>query len=73
MSFNPHISYTVKYKPVGKTFKTYKELKKSLKEHLAEADECTVHVFRSRRGVWGEWFEIWNGDSRPKIIKQGWQ
>lgn len=73
MSFKPCISYTRNHKPVGKSFKTYKELRKELKGHLAQADDCTVHVFRSRRGEWGEWFEIWNNESHPRIIKQGWQ
>lgn len=71
--FKPHISYTIDTKPVDKEYKTYRLLLEDLKVHLAEADECIVHVFRSRRGEWGEWFEIWNGKIHPRIIKQGWQ
>ena len=71
--FKPSISYTIDSKSVEKEYKTYRELKEHLKEHLAEADDCTASVYRSRRGTWGEWFEIWNGKIHPRIIKQGWQ
>jgi len=54
-------------------YKTYRELKKNLKRHLEENYEDNVHVSRSRRGEWGEWFEIWTlRDGKPVIIKQGW-
>lgn len=54
-------------------YKTYAELKKNLKNHLLENLEAEVHVSRSRRGEWGEWFEVWTlrGD-KPVITKQGW-
>jgi len=54
-------------------FPTYRELKKEIKNILIESLDDTVHVSRSRRGTWGEWFEHWkliNG--KPTIIKQGW-
>lgn len=54
-------------------YKTYKELKKNIKRHLEENIEDTVSVSRSKRGCWGEWFEIWKMiDGWPVIIKQGW-
>lgn len=56
-------------------YKTYAELKKNIKKHLDENLEDTVSVTRSRRGAWGEWFELWklNWLGKPEIIKQGWQ
>lgn len=54
-------------------YKTYRELKKNLKNHLLENLEAQVCVSRSKRGEWGEWFENWkliNG--KPEIVKQGW-
>jgi len=54
-------------------YKTYKELKKNIKRHLEENIEDTVSVSRSRRGGWGEFYEIWTLVSgKPKIVKQGW-
>jgi hypothetical protein len=55
-------------------YKTYRELKKDMKNLLNECiDDDGVSVYRSRRGQWGEWFEVWkleNGE--PTIVKQGW-
>ena len=59
---------------IRETYKTYVELKKDLRRVLAETNEDYISVYRSRKGEWGEWFEIWqliNG--KPEIIKQGWQ
>lgn len=63
---------------ITKSFNTYAELKKALKDyilhnHIGEDDDL-VTVTRSRRGHWGEWFEKWkliNGV--PTIVKKGWQ
>lgn len=58
---------------ITKRFKTYKELKRELKEMLSESFNDVVSVSRSRRGEWGEWFEKWeliNG--KPQITNQGW-
>jgi hypothetical protein len=56
-------------------YKTYRELKKDIKRVLEECYENEVSVCRSRRGEWGEWFEIWglNSQRKPFIKKQGWQ
>jgi hypothetical protein len=54
-------------------YKTYKELKKNIKQHLIDNLETTVSVYRHRRGEWGEWFEHWilkRGE--PTILSQGW-
>ena len=55
-------------------YKTYRELKKNIKKHLLENIEDTVSLCRSKRGEWGEWFEIWtlSDDGNPKILRQGW-
>jgi hypothetical protein len=42
-------------------YKTYRELKKNIYKHLLENLEPTISVTRSRRGEWGEWFEIGRG------------
>lgn len=68
--------YRVKSEFITKSFKTYTELKKALKDYILHThiDENPVFVTRSRRGEWGEWFERWAlVDGKPKIIKQGWQ
>lgn len=57
-------------------FNTYAELKKALKNYilLNHIGDKPVMVSRSRRGEWGEWFELWQlVNCKPKIIKQGWQ
>ena len=60
------------YKTIS--YPTYKDLLKNIKRHLEENLEDTVSVSRSKRGEWGEWFEIWklNWLNKPEIIKQGW-
>jgi len=61
---------------VTKSFKTYAELKKALKDYILDnhiGDDLVI-VSRSRRGHWGEWFEKWQKiNGTPTIIKQGWQ
>jgi hypothetical protein len=52
---------------------TYRELKKNMRLLLKRAADNAVTVSRSRRGEWGEWFEIWQMcHGKPVIIKQGW-
>lgn len=68
--------YRVTSPYITKSFKTYAELKKALKDYILDSHigEDEVFVSRSRRGEWGEWFEKWvkiNG--KPTIIKKGWQ
>jgi hypothetical protein len=55
-------------------YPTYRELCKNVKRHLDENLEDNIYVSRSRRGEWGEWYEIWTlVDGKAKIIKEGWQ
>tara|TARA_R110000851_G_scaffold196444_3_gene347425 strand:+ start:17938 stop:18219 length:282 start_codon:yes stop_codon:yes gene_type:complete len=55
-------------------FKNYVELKKELKDICEKnIDPTGVQVIRSRRGNWGEWFEIWElSDGEPTIAREGW-
>ena len=56
-----------------KTFPTYRELVKNLKDLLKESEEEIVTVYRQRRGEWGEWFEKWGLlDGKPVKLKEGW-
>ncbi len=62
-------------KPVEtwKTYPTYRELKKHLKEHILNSPDGQLHVFRHRRGDWGQWYEIWElRHGKPVIVDQGW-
>lgn len=61
---------------ITKSFNTYAELKKALKEYILHnhIGEDEVFVTRSRRGAWGEYYEKWGLDNGvPTIIKKGWQ
>lgn len=53
--------------------KTYALVKHKINAFMNDSfDEC-ISVYRSRRGEWGEWFEIWiRVGKNKKIIKQGW-
>lgn len=55
-------------------YKTYRELKKDMINLLNECiDADGVSVYRTRKGEWGEWFEVWQFENgKPTIIKQGW-
>jgi len=68
--------YGVSSPHITKSFNTYAELKKALRDYILHnhIGKNEVFVTRSRRGEWGEWFEKWeliNG--KPTIIKKGWQ
>ena len=67
--------YGVTSEYATKSFKTYTELKKALKDYILHnhiGDDYVV-VNRSRRGEWGEWYEKWElVNGKPTIIKQGW-
>jgi hypothetical protein len=67
--------YRVSSPNVTKSFKTYAELKKALKDYILDnhIGSDRVSVVRSRRGEWGEWFEKWEKiNGVPTITKQGW-
>lgn len=55
-------------------YPTYRDLLKDLKSLFERNDYKDIHVFRTRRGEWGEWFEIWKyNNGNPVIQKSGWQ
>ena len=57
-----------------KLFTTYAELKSRLSELIEQCPDKQLTVFRSRRGEWGEWRELWgfNYKRKPVIIEKGW-
>ena len=55
-------------------FKTHRDLKKNLKKWIGISSDDEAYVYRSRRGEWGEWFEVWTiSNNKLKLLKQGWQ
>lgn len=64
-----------KSKYITKQYNTYRELKKDLKDACEQnIDDEGVHVLRSKRAEWGEYFEYWKLDNndKPTIVKEGW-
>lgn len=54
-------------------FPTYRLLVKNMKILLEESSDNEVTVSRSKRGEWGEWFEVWRKSGGViEIVKQGW-
>ena len=52
---------------------TYAELLSEVKKSLKAGVCDNFHICRSRRGEWGEWFEVWQIIcEKPTIIKEGW-
>jgi hypothetical protein len=71
-SKKPFITYRNREgKNVQFEFSTYRELKKSLKEHFKQTNynDNEIHVTRFKRGEWGEWFEIWTSSGKQR---EGW-
>jgi len=69
----PQAHLTVNGKLVVKYASTYVKLKRSLKRYIEMTDDAMVHVYRTRRGEWGEWFEHWGIDNgKATITKSGW-
>jgi len=55
-------------------YRSYRLLRRDLKNQLEQSHDGEVHVARSRRGQGGEWFEVWQLDwDKPVIIREGWQ
>lgn len=77
-NFKPHAAaydYRFGQEIYKKSFSkpTYRELLRVVKKSLKAKESDTVHIYRSKRGEWGEWFEIWQLICGvPEIIKQGW-
>lgn len=52
---------------------TYRKLKPLIKEYLPLSLSGELHIHRSKRGEWGEWFEVWQlQGGKPTIVKEGW-
>ena len=55
-------------------YRTYRALRKDLKNQLEASCEDEIQVARSRRGEGGEWFEVWTlQDGEPVMLREGWQ
>ena len=53
--------------------KTYRELKKKIKEYLPLSLSGELHIHRSKRGEWGEYYKTWQMvKGKPTIVKEGW-
>jgi hypothetical protein len=81
--FTPQVSYTtqesiVEYRTSISTnfilYPTYRQLVADMNSIIKKSIDGVAYVSRSRRGEWGEWFEVWQEDSfgKPAIVKQGW-
>lgn len=81
--FKPQVSYTtqesiVEYRTSISTnfilYLTYRQLVADMNSIIKKSIDGVAYVSRSRRGEWGEWFEVWQEDSfgKPAIVKQGW-
>ena len=75
----PYIMYheveplSINDRMIGKHIQTYSKFRKEIRSLLEKSYDGIVHVYRERRGEWGEWFEHWQLiDGKPKIIKEGW-
>lgn len=68
--FQPEATISIKgFKAQRNRYSTYRLLKKHIPELQELSVDGEVHVSRSRRGEWGEWYEIWK---EGKIVEQGW-
>jgi hypothetical protein len=62
-----------KSRNITNVYPTYRKLCAELKAMLLASHDLRVEVSRSRRGEWGEWFEVWEMvNDKPKITKQTW-
>lgn len=53
--------------------KRYSDHKKKLKEFMPLTLDNKISITRTRRGEWGQWFEVWELiDGKLKIVKQTW-
>lgn len=58
---------------IQKSFGTYAEIKRRMRELLNLSSDNEVCVYRHRRGEWGEWFEYWSlVNGKPQITRSGW-
>lgn len=58
---------------ITNVYPTYAKLRGAMKAMLNASFDERVEVSRSRRGEWGEWFEVWEMvGGKPKITKQTW-
>lgn len=69
-NFQPCATINLKNFKVDRLYySTYRLLKKAIPDLTARSYDGEVRVSRSRRGQWGEWYEIWE---QGKIVECGW-
>lgn len=52
---------------------TYRKVLSAVKSELIKRTAEFVYIYRSRRGEWGEWVELWRlVNNRPTKIKEFW-
>lgn len=74
--YKPWASYrNQEGKDVTKTFPTYAKLRRAMTALMNDSINDVVEVTRTRRGKWGQWFEVWernNYTNKITIVKQTW-
>jgi hypothetical protein len=71
---NNYRNYSSKHDKAYIYADTYRKLKPLIKEYLPLSLEGEISVHRSRRGEWGEYFEVWKMvNGKPTIVREGWQ
>lgn len=55
-------------------YSSIRDLRRDMKAQLEASADGEIHVARSRRGQWGEWFEVWDlWAGKPRLLREGWQ
>lgn len=55
-------------------YKNLRKLRKDMRRQITQSIDGEIHVARSRRGNWGEWFEVWDMCAgKPRLLREGWQ
>ena len=57
---------------ITEEFETYAKLRSSMRRMLGESINGEVSVTRTRRGEWGQYFEIWQWRGKPIKTKETW-
>lgn len=62
-------------KDVDRTFSTYAKLRQAMKALMDDSVNDVVRVTRTRRGEWGQWYEVWERNqytNKIEKIKETW-
>lgn len=62
-----------KSREITNVYPTYDKLISAMKAMLNASHDEMVYVSRSRRGEWGEYYEVWSlSNGKPVKVKEGW-